>query len=84
MFRVPIFNYAVFGEVLSTDNNCYRQNTIRLWLPQLFAIVEEYFIINKSASGNVTMCDMLASHTGPKVTFNETLTLADAPCVPVS
>jgi hypothetical protein len=46
--------------------------------------MEEYFIINKSVSENATMCDMLASHTGPKVTFNETLTLADAPCVPVS
>ncbi|KDR24109.1 synaptic vesicle glycoprotein 2B isoform X2 [Zootermopsis nevadensis] len=58
-------------------------NTIRLWLPQLFAIMEEYFINNKSVSENATLCDMLASHTWTKVTSNETLTLTDAPCVPV-
>ncbi|PNF37878.1 hypothetical protein B7P43_G07402 [Cryptotermes secundus] len=58
-------------------------NTIRLWLPQLFAIMEEYFIVNKSMSGNVTMCDILTSHTGPKTAFNETIVVTDKPCVPV-
>lgn len=59
-------------------------NTVRLWLPQLFAIVEEYFIINESVSGNATICVMLASHSGPKNIFNETEKLFDEPCVPVS
>jgi len=55
-----------------------------LWLPQLFATVEEYFIINESIPANVTMCDILASRTGPKVAFNETVILVDEICVPVS
>lgn len=58
-------------------------NTIRLWLPQLFAIMEEYFIINKSVSGNATICDMLTSHTETKTPFNETIVVTDKPCVPI-
>lgn len=58
-------------------------NTVRLWLPQLFAIVEEYFITKEPVSGNATICVMLASHIGPKNVFNETLRLVDEPCVPV-
>lgn len=59
-------------------------NTIRLWLPQLFAVMEEYFIINKSMSGNVTICDILTSRTGQNTAFNETIVVTDKPCVPVS
>jgi hypothetical protein len=55
-----------------------------LWLPQLFAIAEEYLIINEPVSGNSTICDMLASDIGPKSTFNETQIPVDETCVPVS
>ena len=58
-------------------------NTIRLWLPQLFAIVEEFFTLNESASGNATLCDMLAMRTGAKAVNGMTMNL-DEPCVPVS
>jgi hypothetical protein len=78
-----LFNYALYIEYLNIKKmNCYRVSTIRLWLPQLFAIMEEYFIVNKS--GNATICDMLTSHTEPKITFNKTLVVTDQPCVPVS
>jgi hypothetical protein len=46
--------------------------------------MEEYFIINKSMSGNATICDMLISHTEPKTALNETVVVTDKPCVPVS
>lgn len=59
-------------------------NTVRLWLPQLFAIIEEYFIINEPVSGIGTICDMLASHIGLKNVFNETLIPVDETCVRVS
>ncbi|KAJ9595019.1 hypothetical protein L9F63_013685, partial [Diploptera punctata] len=57
-------------------------NTIRLWLPQLFAIVEEYFTLNESTSGNATLCDMLSMRTGKQV-VNETALSLDQVCVPV-
>jgi hypothetical protein len=44
--------------------------------------MEEYFIFNKS--GNATICDMLTSHTEPKIAFNKTLDVTDISCVPVS
>jgi hypothetical protein len=46
--------------------------------------MEEYFIVNKSVSGNATICDMLTSRTETKITFNETTVVTDNPCVPVS
>ncbi|PSN56139.1 hypothetical protein C0J52_03326 [Blattella germanica] len=59
-------------------------NTIRLWLPQLFAIVEEYILLNERTSANstITLCTMLAMRTGGKV-VNETVVVEDASCVPV-
>lgn len=64
--------------------DCSRLNTVRLWLPQLFAIVEGYLTINKPLSGNSTICDMLASHVEPKHVLNETMILVNEPCIPVS
>jgi hypothetical protein len=58
-------------------------NTIRLWLPQLFAIVEEYFTLNKFSSGNATLCDMLEMRIGPKP-INGTTDNLEELCIPVS
>ncbi|XP_069703386.1 synaptic vesicle glycoprotein 2B-like isoform X2 [Periplaneta americana] len=83
----PFFHKPYIGKALLVFTiqfgGLWAMNTIRLWLPQLFAIVEEYSIVNENEYGNATLCEMLASRTGPKVIINESLILVDEPCVPV-
>ncbi|XP_069675521.1 synaptic vesicle glycoprotein 2A-like isoform X2 [Periplaneta americana] len=59
-------------------------STIRLWLPQILAILEEYTSLYKSQTENVFLCDMMASRTGAQAVVNATMNVTTSEeCVPV-
>ena len=81
-------NILVEHKGLKTHEMClmftvyYRMNTVRLWVPQLLATLNEASHLN--TTGITTMCGMIGSVVKSKVPSHRNDTHGERICLPVS